>query len=373
MTIHNLDNGVPFVQHIKPDGSTTDSYQDVSNEVKSHLMSNMLGQMIFTRMFDQKVVEMQKKQEVHFYTSSEGEEAVGIGLTNAVNLEDRLLMAYRQHPAHVMRGEGINCVDMMVRTMLFMDGDEQGNVFEAVNSQDFPICVPIGTQCVHAVGVAMAMKIRKEHSVAVTVIGDGGTSEGDFYVSLNAAGTWNLPLVFVIINNQWAISVPRKHQSGAETLAQKGFAGGIKNCVQVDGNDVVAVYSVMKEALDRARRGEGPSVIEAMTYRLGNHTTIDDARRYRKNTDVECAREKEPIVRLRKHLESVDMWNSNKEEQHIAECSDAIDTAVERYKSFKDEDPEAIIDFMHATLPDALKMQRDQIGVRAKQLEERSS
>src|SRR5690606_38354694 len=156
----------------------------------------------------------------------------------------------------------------------------------AAPMQDFPICVPIATHAPHAVGVAYALKLRRERRVAVAALGDGATSKGDFYEALNGAGVWQLPLVFVIVNNQWAISVPRSAQSRAETLAQKAVAAGVPG-EQVDGDDAVAVYDAMRRALAAARDGGGPRVVEALTYRLSDHTTADDAARYRPAHELE--------------------------------------------------------------------------------------
>ena len=153
-------------------------------------------------------------------------------------------------------------------------------------ARDFPICVTVASNAPHAVGVGYAMKYRNEDRVAVCILGDGGTSKGDFYEAINAAGVWQLPVVFVINNNQWAISVPRNSQTHAQTLAQKAIAAGIHG-EQVDGNDVVALRERFSAALDKARNGDGPSIIEALTYRMSDHTTADDATHYRSQRKVD--------------------------------------------------------------------------------------
>jgi pyruvate dehydrogenase E1 component alpha subunit len=220
--------------------------------------------------------------------------------------------------------------------------------------------VPIATQCLHAAGSALAFKIRGEKRVAVCTIGDGGSSKGDFYGAINIAGAQNLPLVAVIVNNQWAISVPRKIQSGAPTLAQKGIAAGVF-CIQVDGNDIIAVRKAMEDALERARNGEGGSVIEAVTYRLGDHTTADDARRYRGKEEVDEAWAKEPMKRLRNWLVAKKVWDDAKEEAWKAECDEWMDNEVNAYLETKTQPVSAMFDYTFAEVPADLAKQRDYV------------
>jgi pyruvate dehydrogenase E1 component alpha subunit len=193
--------------------------------------------------------------------------------------------------------------------------------------------------------------------VAVCTIGDGGSSKADFYGAINIAGAQQLPLVAVIVNNQWAISVPRSIQTGAETLAQKAIAAGLPT-IQVDGNDIIAVRKAMEDALERARKGEGASVIEAVTYRLGDHTTADDARRYRENDEVEEARAKEPLKRLRAYLESKKAWDQKKEDAWLAECDEWMDNEVNAYLETKTQPITAMFDYTFAELPEDLARQR---------------
>jgi len=214
-------------------------------------------------------------------------------------------------------------------------------------------------QVPHAVGVAYAMKLRKEPRVAVTVFGDGGTSKGDFYEGMNMAGAWKVPLVLVINNNQWAISLPRARQTAAQTLAQKAMAAGIDG-LQVDGNDVVAVRKAVGEAVEKARAGEGPTLIEAVCYRLCDHTTADDATRYRSNEEVSAAWKAEPIVRLREYLARTGVWNKEREEALQKECADEVAKQVAEYESTPPQKPEAMFDYLYATLPASLQKQREE-------------
>ena len=201
------------------------------------------------------------------------------------------------------------------------------------------------------------MKQRREQRAAVCMFGDGATSNGAFYEAINCAGAWRVPAVFVISNNQWAISVPRTAQTATEILAQKAIAAGIPG-EQVDGNDVIAVRQVMTEALERARRGDGPSVIEALTYRLGDRTTADDASRYRDPEALKAAWVEEPIARLRTQLVSAGHWRESDEKALIADVDDEIDGAVERYLATPPQMVEAMFDHLYAELPRSLQEQR---------------
>lgn len=265
--------------------------------------------------------------------------------------EDCFAPMYREYGAQFWRGV------KMHEVLLYWGGDERGNDFSGP-AHDFSWCVPIATQFLHAVGSALAFQLRGEPRCALTVIGDGGTSEGAFYEALNAAGASGLPIVFVVANNQWAISVPLALQTAAETLAQKAIAAGIPG-LQVDGNDVIAVRETVSAALERARSGKGPSLIEAVTYRLSDHTTADDASRYRPTEEVEEAWKYEPLIRMRQYLTSIGVWDEQKEEQMTQACAKQIDEAVEVYLNTPKQSTEAIFDYMFADMPDSLLEQRD--------------
>ena len=241
---------------------------------------------------------------------------------------------------------------------MYWGGDERGNAFSA-QPHDFAWSVPIATQCLHAAGAALAFKIRKEPRVAVTVVGDGGTSKGDFYGAINVAGAMTLPLVAVIVNNQWAISVPRRMQTSAKTLAQKGIAAGLPS-IQVDGNDIIAMRAALDHALKRGREGGGGSVIEAVTYRLSDHTTADDARRYRPDDEVKAAWQREPLKRLKTYLVAQNAWNDSQEEAWKAECGTRVDTEVNAYLETKSQPVEAVFDYTYAEVPADLAAQRAQ-------------
>jgi pyruvate dehydrogenase E1 component alpha subunit len=245
----------------------------------------------------------------------------------------------------------------MVELFLFWGGDERGSDFAEVH-QDFPICVPVGTHAPHAVGVALAFKLRREKRVAVCAFGDGATSKGDVAEALNMAGVWRLPLVFVINNNHWAISVPVGQQTAAATLAQKAIAAGFEG-EQVDGNDVVAVREAVGRAVAKAREGGGPHLIEALTYRLSDHTTADDARRYRSDSDVSPHWAEDPINRLRNFVVGRGTWAKADEERLLAEVSAEVEKAADTYLATPPQGPETIFDFTYKILPKDLAEQRE--------------
>jgi pyruvate dehydrogenase E1 component alpha subunit len=306
--------------------------------------------MVMARRFDAKAVALQRTGRLGTFASALGQEAVPIGIASAMLAEDVLLPSFREHGAQLWRGVS------PVELFLYWGGDERGSDF-AEAREDFPVCVPVGTHAPHAVGVALAFKLRRQKRVAVCVFGDGATSKGDVAEALNVAGVWQLPVVFVINNNRWAISVPLAQQSAAETLAQKAIAAGIEG-EQVDGNDVIAVREAVSRALSKARSGGGPHLIEALTYRLGDHTTADDASRYRSGSEVSARWAEEPIARLRNYLVAAGMWGKADEERLLAKITITIERAAEAYLATPPQSPEAIFDFTYATLPRDLAEQR---------------
>jgi len=315
-------------------------------------MLAMYRTMVLTRQFDAKAVALQRTGQLGTYASSLGQEAMGAAIGRAMHAQDLLLPAYREYAAMLQRGV------TMTHLLLYWGGDERGMAFPG---EDFPICVPVGSHACHAVGVAQAFKYRREPRVAVCVLGDGATSKGDFYESINIAGAWELPVVFVINNNQWAISVPRDAQTRAETLAQKCVAAGIPG-EQVDGNDVIAVRAVFEQYLERAREGGGPGIIEALTYRLCDHTTADDAARYRPEDEVRSRWRQDPIARLRVWLSEARGWAKADEEALQADCARAVKTAVDKYLDTPPQRPQSMFDHLYASLPAILKSQREAAG-----------
>ena len=307
--------------------------------------------MTLARLFDAKAINLQRTGQLGTYASCLGHEATHIGVAAAMRPEDVLAPVYREFGSQIWRGVRMSSI------LQYWGGDERGCDFTAAR-QDFPWCIPIASQILHATGVAMAMKMRGGKRCAVAYIGDGGTSEGAFYEGLNAAGARALPAVFVVVNNRWAISVPIASQTASSTLAQKAVAAGIEG-VQVDGNDLIAVRHVMGEALDRARRGAGPTLVEALTYRLSDHTTADDATRYRDPAEVREAWLQEPLPRLRTHLRNLGIWDDAREADLRRECAQQIEAAVDEYLSAPPPNTDAMFDHLFANPPRSLAEQRE--------------
>jgi 2-oxoisovalerate dehydrogenase E1 component alpha subunit len=316
----------------------------------SEALLRMYRAMVLVRSFDAKAVNLQRTGQLGTYPSCLGHEATHVGVGAAMATADVLAPVYREFGTQLWRGV------TMTEILAYWGGDERGNDF-AVPRGDFAWCVPIATQTLHAAGAAMAFKILKQPRVAVAYIGDGGTSEGAFSEALNLAGARQLPVVFVIVNNGWAISVPVAAQTAAQTLAQKAVAAGIPG-VQIDGNDIFAVRQVVGEALDVARRGAGPTVIEALTYRLGDHTTADDASRYRGEAEVKEAWTLEPLIRIRAFLMNAGIWDAAKELSLLEECAVQVDAAVSAYFASSRQSTDAMFEHLFAVMPAHLLEQR---------------
>ncbi|MBI2139075.1 pyruvate dehydrogenase (acetyl-transferring) E1 component subunit alpha, partial [Candidatus Woesearchaeota archaeon] len=258
---------------------------DENGEIDEHLMPQisqamilkMLKTMLYSRKFDEKMLSLQRQGRIGTIPQGKGQEACSVGAVACMNLDDIIFPSYREWAALIWRGVPLKYVFMN------FSGDERGNSAD-FNYRVFPFNIPIATHMPHAVGVALGMKLKKKNRVVACFLGDGTTSEGDFHESMNFAGVFKVPCVFICQNNQYAISTPTKKQTASETFAQKGIAYGMP-CIRVDGNDVFAVYVAVQEAIARARRGEGPTFIEAYTYRLCDHTTSDDAKRYRSDEE----------------------------------------------------------------------------------------
>ena len=339
---------IPRMQLLNQQGQLTDDLPPSLADPET--VRGLYRGMVLTRAFDTKAIALQRTGRIGTYASSLGQEAVSVGLAAAMHPGDVLLPSFREHGAQLWRGV------TLAELFLFWGGDERGHDF-SVPREDFPVSIPVASHAPHTVGAAMALKLRRESRVAVCVLGDGATSKGDFYEALNAAGVWNLPALFIVTNNEWAISVPRSAQSAAATLAQKAIAAGIPG-QQVDGNDVLAVRHVTGVALERARRGHGPSLIEALTYRLSDHTTADDASRYRSDEIVSEQWKAEPIARLRAYMTASGIWDTESEERLLSECRAEVDAASERYFESEPEEPAAIFDNLYETLPSGIAAQR---------------
>lgn len=307
--------------------------------------------MYLSREGDQRMLKLQRQGRVGTFGPSSGQEACVCPPCLAMSEKDWFVSAFREFGGYVARGVPISNI------YLFHNGFEEGNTLNPL-TRTLPISIVVGAQLLHAVGIGYAMKYRGEKdSAVVAFLGDGATSQGDFHEALNFAAVWNAPVVFICQNNQWAISIPRKNQTRSETLAQKAIAYGMPG-YQVDGNDALAVYKVTKEALDRAYAGEGPTFIEAVTYRLMMHTTADDPTKYRSDEEVEEWWRKEPVSRMKLYLENKGIWDEQKQSAMEAEIKEEIDAAVVELESKKDFKPDAPFDHVFGTRHDIIEEQR---------------
>jgi len=340
---------IPFRQYLAADGRVVNALPTFAQDPET--LVPLYRAMVLTRVFDEKAVALQRTGRLGTFASSLGQEAVGVGVASAMRPEDVLLPSFREQAAQLWRGVTLK------ELFLYWGGDERGSNF-AGPREDFPVCIPVASHFPHAVGVALAFKLRKEQRAAVCIAGDGATSKGDFYEGINIAAIWGVPAVFLINDNQFAISVRRARQTAAQTLAQKAVAAGMPG-EQVDGNDVVAIHDAVSRGLERARNGQGPTLIEALTYRLADHTTADDARRYRKDEEVSAHWKEEPVARLRNYLVSQKAWSKADEERLLTDCAAQVEQAAEDYLATESEPVADIFDYLFADLPEDLKAQRD--------------
>jgi 2-oxoisovalerate dehydrogenase E1 component alpha subunit len=337
--------------YLAPDGTGLGKLPGFASDIE--FLVSLLRGMTLLRVFDLKAVALQRTGRLGTYPVSLGQEAASVGVASAMREEDVLLPSYRETGALIWRG--VRMEDILA----FWGGDERGSSSSGP-AHDFPISIPVASQAPHAAGVAYAFKLRREPRVALCLCGDGATSKGDLWEAMNFAGVWKLPVVFVVTNNQWAISVPLKQQTASETLAQKAIAAGFAG-EQVDGNDILAVHEAAAQAMEHARAGHGPRLIEAVTYRLGDHTTADDASRYRPAEEAQAHWKGEPIARLKAYLVRKGAWDKEREERLATECQERVEAAAAHYLAMDTRPPESIFDHLYAELPHVYVAQRDEL------------
>lgn len=342
---------VPYYQYLNEESQIADEVPALAEDVKA--LKQLYRLMVLVRMVDTKAIALQRTGKLGTYPSTRGQEAVFVGVGHAMAKNDIFVPYYRDMGTLIQRGVSLTQI------LLYWGGDERGNQFTN-NDQDFPFSVPVGSQPLHAAGAAYAIRYFKEDRAVVSMCGDGATSQGDFYEALNVAGVWKLPVVFVICNNQWAISVPRHQQSAAHTLAQKAIAAGIHG-EQVDGNDIIAVEHRTALALENARLKHEPSVLEMVCYRQHDHTTADDASRYEPKGIRQQEWNKEPVIRLRRYLEKLGTWSEQDEQSLQTECAAEMDKAVKEYNKIAPQALTSMFDFLYEKLPTAYAGQRELI------------
>ncbi len=309
--------------------------------------------MVFSRAFDETCLRLQRQGRLGTYAPLSGQEAAQIGSAAALDEQDWIFPSYREHAALMFRG--LPPEDILT----YWNGNEEGNrIPDDVNI--FTVTIPIATQTVHAVGFSWASKLKGEDRVVIVYFGDGGTSEGAFHEAMNFAGVFQTPTIFFCSNNHYAISHPRVKQTHSPTIAQKGVAYGIPG-YQVDGNDLLAVWQVTREAVERARGGGGPTLIEAVTYRLGPHTTADDPKRYRSDEELESWRKKEPIPRVKAYLESRGIWSPELEDDLKKSNDERIKKIVEKYEGMPEREYQEIFRNLYSETTPLLERQKREL------------
>ncbi|MGJ9458578.1 pyruvate dehydrogenase (acetyl-transferring) E1 component subunit alpha [Oceanobacillus sp. CF4.6] len=348
--LENIESQFEMFQILNEDGKIVnkDDMPDLSDEDLKEIMRRM----VYTRILDQRSIALNRQGRLGFYAPTAGQEASQLGSQFALEQEDFILPGYRDVPQLIWQGLPL------YQAFLFSKGHFHGNQYPE-NLHAMSPQIIIGAQYVQTAGVALGMKKRGKNNVAITYTGDGGTSQGDFYEGMNFAGAYKAPAIFVVQNNRFAISVPVEKQTKAKTLAQKAVAAGIEG-IQVDGMDVLAVYAATKDARDRAIAGEGPTLIETLTYRFGPHTMSgDDPTRYRtEELDNEWAK-KDPLVRYRKFLESKKLWSEEDENKVIDEAKDDIKKAIKQAEEQPKQKVTDLIGNMYEELPSNLQEQME--------------
>jgi len=325
--------------------------QSLRPSLTDQQIKKLYEELVFTRTFDEKAFKLQREGRLGTYASIHGQEAAQVASAFALEPGDWMFPSFREPGASFVRG-------LPPRMILqYWAGDERGsNIPEGQN--DFPITIPVGTQIPIGAGAAWGAKLRGDKIAVLVYLGDGATSKGDFHEGLNLAGVFSLPVVFFCQNNQWAISVPLTRQTAAQTLAQKAIAYGFPG-IQVDGNDAFAVYKATHEALARARAGGGPTFIEAVTYRIGDHTTADDASRYRSKETVEQWKKKDPIDRLIRYMISQGLWDEAYGQQTTANARARVEAAVEELQAIAPPQPKDMFRFIFQEMTEELREQME--------------
>jgi pyruvate dehydrogenase E1 component alpha subunit len=325
-------------------------------DIPKDLLLKLHRAMVLARRFDERLLSLQRQGRLGTFAPIKGQEASQLGAVAALEETDWMVPAFRETGAELWRGR------TLVSVLLGFGGFSEGDPEEKEHN-DLPVAVPVSSQIPHAVGLAWSIKYRQKKDVVMTFFGDGGTSEGDFHEALNFAGVYQIPVVFVCQNNQWAISVPRSKQTRAKTLAQKALAYGMPG-LQVDGNDILAVYASAREAVDRARSGKGPMMVECETYRMMMHTTADDPKRYRTDEEVRSWERKDPLVRFQQYLQGKNLLTDDNIGQIEEEVKNEIQQAVDRAEKLMKEftDPLIIFDHVLADMPPSLLEQRQELS-----------
>jgi len=355
----NTGSQIPTLQYLDSQGHLSANYKGtltIDTLLKGYRV------MVLSRLIDERMITLQRQGVITFAMSALGEEACAVASAAALNLEDWIYPQYREAGVLFWRGfKPIQYIHHMFgdrEDLIF--GRQMPNHFGARDLNVVTVSSPIGTKIPHAAGCAYAMKIKQDKSVAICYFGEGATSEGDFHAGVNFAAVRKAPVIFFCRNNGYAISTPCSKQFACPGIAEKGFGYGIE-AKRVDGNDFFAVHEVVKDAREYCLEGKGPILIEAMTYRMGAHSTSDDPSLYREESEVEVWKEKCPILRLRRYLEKQGAWNEEKERKLLDEINEEIQQAIEQAKSTPKPPLEYIVEHVYSNVPPKLLKQYEEI------------
>lgn len=344
---------IEYLSILDEDGNFDDPLEP---EINAETLLKMYRSMLLGRRFDERMLDLQRQGRIGTFPPIKGQEAAQIGSVALLRDSDWLAPSFRETAAEIMRGRSLESI------LLYYNGFNEGTVLPE-GQKDLPMAVPVGSQILHAVGVGWAAKYRQTDEVVMTFFGDGATSEGDFHEGMNCAAVYQVPVVFICQNNQWAISIPVAKQTHSETLAQKALAYGMPG-IQVDGNDILAVYAATQEAVDRARKGGGPTLIECVTYRIMMHTTSDDPKKYRSEEEVERWKQRDPLIRYRNYLVKKSILSETQFQTLDEEIKQQIQTAIDRAEKQMQElgNPLDLFDHLYADLPPHLRTQKEALA-----------
>ena len=344
---------IEFLSILNAEGRLDEALEpDIEPEVLLKLYETLL----LARRFDERLLDLQRQGRIGTFPPIKGQEAAHLGAAARLRPSDWMVPSFRETAAELWRGRSL------ANIIIADNGYDEAGLAPA-ESHTLPKSVPVGSQIPHAVGLAWAAKYRGTDEVVMAFFGDGATSEGDFHEGLNFATVFQVPAVFVCQNNQWAISVPLKRQTHSRTLVQKAVAYGIPG-MQVDGNDLLAVYVAAGEAVDRARTGGGPTLIECVTYRVAMHTTADDPTRYRSTEEVEAWKKRDPLPRFQRYLMEKGVLTEEMLESVGSRVKTEIQTAVEHAEEQMRSlgDPLQMFDHLYGELPPYLRIQKEQLA-----------
>ncbi|MBS2967517.1 pyruvate dehydrogenase (acetyl-transferring) E1 component subunit alpha [Metabacillus sp. KIGAM252] len=346
-----MENGFEMIQIMDENGNLVN--EEFKSFISESLTKEMYEKMILVRTFDRKAISLQRQGRLGTYAPFEGQEAAQVGSASALKERDWLFPTYRDHAATITFGHSLPHV------LLYWNGRMEGCTVPS-GKRIFPPAVPIATQLPHAAGAALAEKRRGTGNAAIVYFGDGATSEGDFHEGLNFASVFKSPVVFFNQNNHFAISVPIEKQMNSRTIAQKSVAYGIPG-YRIDGNDIFAVYFYTKQALERARKGEGPTLLEAVTWRYGAHTTADDPKKYRDQEEsLSKKRTIDPLLRLERYMKNEGIWEDEWADQVQKEAEEQIEGAVAEMEAFSPPDVNDLFDHVFAEPTWTIREQKEE-------------